>query len=50
MAKLKKAHPQTEVVIQPGAAHEDFIMDKLLGYRHKAQGTEVIERWLRAHL
>lgn len=49
-SKLKKAHPRTEVVVQPGAAHEDFILDKIVGYKEKAQGTEVIERWMRANL
>jgi len=49
-AKLKEAHSRTEVVIQPGAAHEDFILDKLLGYKAKSQGTEVVERWLRDNL
>lgn len=44
--QLKSAHPRTEVVIQKGASHEDFIVDVLLGYKHKAEGTKVIESWL----
>jgi len=47
---LKEAHSRTELVVQPNAAHEDFIMDKLLGYKNKAQGTEVVENWIKARL
>lgn len=47
---LKKAQPKTELVVQSGAAHEDFIIEKLLGYNEKAEGTEVIEAWLGARL
>ena len=48
--KLKEAHPNTEVVVQPGAAHEDFIMDKLLGYKAKGEGTKLVESWIKARL
>ena len=48
--KLKKAHGRTEYVEQPRAAHEDFIMEKLLGYTHKAEGTVVVENWIAARL
>ncbi|EME49895.1 hypothetical protein DOTSEDRAFT_144320 [Dothistroma septosporum NZE10] len=44
--QLKVAHPKTEIVIQKGASHEDFIIDVLLGYKHKAEGSKVIESWL----
>lgn len=45
-ATLKEANPKTELVVQKGAAHEDFIMDVLLGYKEKGEGTKVIESWL----
>lgn len=44
--KLKDAHPRTDYVSQPGACHEDFIIEVLLGYKVKGQGTSVIENWL----
>ena len=44
--KLKQAHPNVDYVIEPGACHEDFIIEKLLGYKHKPQGTKLIESWL----
>ncbi|KAI7182506.1 hypothetical protein KC363_g8733 [Hortaea werneckii] len=47
--KLKKAHPRVEYVVQPGASHEDFIIDTLLGYKN-VQGTEVIRRWIQQRL
>lgn len=43
--KLKKAHPRVEYVVQPGASHEDFIIDTLLGYKN-VQGTQVIRSWI----
>ena len=48
--KLKRAHRRLEYVEQPGASHEDFILEKLLGYTEKAQGTVVVESWIAARL
>lgn len=48
--KLKDAHPRTELVVEPGAAHEDFIIQKLLGYKNDAQGTELVRNWIKARL
>ncbi|KAK3058525.1 hypothetical protein LTR09_000089 [Extremus antarcticus] len=48
--KLQQAHPRVEYVVQPGASHEDFIIDKLLGYKGKAEGTVVVESWMKARL
>ncbi|KXL42865.1 MAG: hypothetical protein FE78DRAFT_34051 [Acidomyces sp. 'richmondensis'] len=48
--KLREAHPRVEYVVQPKAAHEDFILEKLLGYKHKAQGTILVENWISARL
>ncbi|KAF2209347.1 hypothetical protein CERZMDRAFT_47242 [Cercospora zeae-maydis SCOH1-5] len=47
---IQKAHAQTTIVIEPGASHEDFILDALLGYEEKAEGTSVIESWLATRL
>lgn len=47
---LKQVHPRVEYVVQPGAAHEDFIFDTLLGYKGKAEGTVVVESWMKARL
>ena len=47
---LKEAYPKTELVVQPGAAHEDFIIDRLLGYTEKGEGTKLIESWIPARL
>lgn len=47
---LTSAHPRVEVVIEPGAAHEDFIFDTLFGYKEKGQGTTLIESWLTVRL
>lgn len=47
--KLKKAHPRVEYVVQPGASHEDFIIDTLLGYKD-AQGTKVVRSWMEQRL
>lgn len=44
--KLQEALSRTEVVIQPEAAHDDFILEKLLGYSKKAEGTKVVESWI----
>ncbi|KAF7185054.1 Esterase [Pseudocercospora fuligena] len=43
---LKAAHPKVDLVVEKGAAHEDFLMDKLLGYSGKAEGTQLIESWI----
>ncbi|KAK5170203.1 uncharacterized protein LTR77_004789 [Saxophila tyrrhenica] len=48
--KLQQAHPRVEYVVQPGAAHEDFIIDKLLGYKEKGEGTVVVESWMKTRL
>ena len=48
--KLKEAFPKTELVVQPGASHEDFIIDRLLGYKTKGEGTKVVESWIKARL
>jgi acetyl esterase/lipase len=48
--KLQKAHPRVEYVVQPNAAHEEFMMERMLGYKGKAEGTEVVERWMKARL
>ena len=44
--KLKQVHPRINYVVQPGASHEDFIMDRTLGYTNKAEGTRAIEKWI----
>lgn len=45
--KLKETHPRLELVVEPGSAHEDFIMDRLLGYKvSNGKGGEVIESWI----
>lgn len=48
--KLKEAYAKTEYVLEPGAAHEEFIMERLLGYKEKAEGTKLVESWLKARL
>lgn len=48
--KLKEAHSKTEVVVQPKVGHEDFIIEVILGYTKKAEGTEVIESWIKERL
>ena len=48
--KVKEAHPKTELVVEPGAAHEDFIIERVLGYNKKAKGTELVESWIKARL
>lgn len=47
---LQKAHPQVEYVVQPNAAHEEFMMERNLGYKAKAEGTEVVESWMKGRL
>lgn len=47
---LKDAHPRTEYVEQANAAHEDFIMDRLLGYTTKGEGTKLVESWVTERL
>ncbi|TKA31265.1 hypothetical protein B0A54_15320 [Friedmanniomyces endolithicus] len=44
--KLKQAHPRVEFFVQSGAGHDDIILDKVLGYKKKAEGTKVIESWI----
>ncbi|WPH02422.1 DNA polymerase alpha-associated DNA helicase A-like protein [Acrodontium crateriforme] len=44
--KLKIAQPKTELVVEPGAAHEDMIISVLLGYKDKSEGTKAIEQWV----
>jgi len=44
--KLRQAHPRFEYVVQPGVAHDDIILDKVLGYKKKAEGTKLIESWI----
>ena len=48
--KLKSAHPKTQIVVQEGAAHEDFIFDALLGYKEKPEGTRLVESWISERL
>lgn len=47
---IEEVHSRTELVVEPGAAHEDFIMDSLLGYKEEAAGTKLIEEWLASRL
>ncbi|KAF2716958.1 alpha/beta-hydrolase [Polychaeton citri CBS 116435] len=42
---LRNSHPRVEYVVQPNSSHEEFIIDKTLGYTHKADGTKAIEKW-----
>ncbi|KAF2173052.1 hypothetical protein M409DRAFT_17002 [Zasmidium cellare ATCC 36951] len=44
--KLKSAHKNTEIVIEPGAAHDDFIADVFLGKKEKSEATKVVESWI----
>lgn len=44
--KMKEAHPRVEYVEQPNAAHEEFILDKTLGTKGKAEGQALIESWI----
>ncbi|KAK5124601.1 hypothetical protein LTR85_001314 [Meristemomyces frigidus] len=48
--KLKQAHPRVEYFVEPGASHEDMVINKLLGYKDKSEGTKVIESWLAQRL
>ncbi|KAL2357321.1 Alpha/Beta hydrolase protein [Cryomyces antarcticus] len=48
--KLQKAHPKTELIVQPKVGHEEFIIDTLLGYKEKAEGTVLMENWIGARL
>jgi acetyl esterase/lipase len=43
---MAAAHPQTRLVVQPGAGHEDFIFDATLGSKEKPEGTKLIESWI----
>ncbi|GAB7365657.1 hypothetical protein MBLNU230_g6998t1 [Neophaeotheca triangularis] len=43
---LKQAHPRTEYVVEQGACHEEFIVEKLIGYKEKGEGTKLIENWV----
>ncbi|KXT03923.1 hypothetical protein AC578_9250 [Pseudocercospora eumusae] len=43
---LKAAHAKVDLVVEKGAAHEDFMMEKLLGYSGTAEGTQLIESWI----
>ncbi|KXT10690.1 hypothetical protein AC579_5060 [Pseudocercospora musae] len=47
---LKAAHPKVELVVEQGATHDDFLMDKLLGYSEKAEGTQLVEDWIAERL
>lgn len=44
--KLQEVHPRVKYFVEPGASHEDFIIDKMLGYKDKSESTKVIESWL----
>ena len=48
--KLKEAYPKTEYVVEPGASHEEFIMEKILGYKDKSEGAKLVESWMKARL
>ena len=48
--KLKEAYPKTEYVREAGASHEEFIMERMLGYKEKAEGTKLVESWLKSRL
>jgi hypothetical protein len=43
---LAAAHPKTKLVVQAGAAHEDFIFDATVGYKVKPEGTKLVESWI----
>lgn len=45
---IKGAHKTTEYVEEPGAAHEQMIVETGVGYKTKAQGTLLIEEWIAA--
>jgi hypothetical protein len=49
---LKEKHGRVEVVVQKGASHEDFIVERLIGYKlpQKGEGTVVLEEWVKARL
>jgi len=47
--KLEQAHPKAKLVVEPGAAHEEFIFDYLLGYKDSA-GASLVESWIAALL
>ncbi|KAK4539772.1 hypothetical protein LTR36_010360 [Oleoguttula mirabilis] len=44
--KLKEAHPRVQYFVQAGASHEDFIIDRTMGFKQKSESTKVIESWL----
>lgn len=45
--KLQKAHPRVELVVEPGSAHEDFIFDRMLGYKGGVgEGSQIVESWM----
>ena len=48
--KLKEAYPKTEYVKEAGASHEEFIVEKLWGYKEKSEGTKLVESWMKARL
>lgn len=49
--KLKAAHPRTEVVVEPGCSHVDFILEVMLGYSGRegsgnGKGRMIAEDWI----
>ena len=48
--KLQEAYPKTEYVKEPGASHEEFIIEKMFGYKGKNEGTQLVESWMKARL
>ncbi|QIW96487.1 hypothetical protein AMS68_002005 [Peltaster fructicola] len=47
---VKSIHPKAEMVIQPGAGHEDFITTRMLHLPSKDDHAKLIQSWIAARL
>lgn len=43
---LQSAHPATQLIVQEGAGHDEFMIEVNIGGFEKAEGTRVIESWI----
>jgi hypothetical protein len=43
-------HPATTVVTVPGEAHDQAMLDIMLGYKEQGEGMKTMKKWIESKL
>ena len=48
--QMHRAHPRVQYVVEAGAAHEEFILERAFAHESQGEGNETVRAWLAMRL